>query len=149
MIEVHRADLGWLDRLVPLFEAYRAFYAMPPDAEGARAFLRQRLERDESVIFIATLDGRPLGFTQLYPLFSSTRMARLFLLNDLFVDAAARGAGLGAALLERARQHAQEEGACELMLETGNDNPARRLYERSGYEAVDTRTFYTRGIDKT
>lgn len=148
MIQVHRADLDWLDRLVPLFEGYRAFYEMPADESGARAFLRQRLEREESVIFVATLDGRPLGFTQLYPLFSSTRMARLFLLNDLFVDGTARGTGLGAALLERARQHAQEEGACELMLETGNENPARRLYERSGYEAVTTRTFYTRDIGK-
>jgi GNAT superfamily N-acetyltransferase len=148
MIEVRRIDEGSLDELVPLFEAYRAFYDMPPDEAGARAFLQQRLTRSESVIFIATLDGRALGFTQLYPLFSSTRMARMFLLNDLFVDGAARGTGLGAALLERARQHAQEEGACELMLETGNDNPARRLYERSGYQAVTTRTFYTRDVGK-
>ena len=148
MIEVHRANLDSLDELVPLFEGYRAFYEMPADAEGARAFLQQRLERDESVIFIATLDGKPLGFTQLYPLFSSTRMARLYLLNDLFVHADARGTGLGAALLARAYQHACEEGACELMLETGNDNPARRLYERSGYEAITTRTFYARNVKK-
>lgn len=149
MIEVHRAGLDSLDELVSLFEAYRAFYQMPADPDGARAFLKQRIENDESVVFIATLDGKPLGFTQLYPLFSSTRMARLFLLNDLFVHADARGSGLGAALLARAYEHAREEGACELMLETGNDNPARRLYERSGYEAVTTRTFYTRTVGKT
>lgn len=115
---------------------------MPADAEAARRFLAARIGTDESVVFIARDGKRAVGFTQLYPLFSSTRMARMWLLNDLFVAAEARGHGVGAALLERARQHAVDTGACELMLETANDNPARRLYERSGYEHAKEYAFY-------
>jgi GNAT superfamily N-acetyltransferase len=142
-VEVIRAGSGELDALVPLFDAYRGFYEKASDPDGGRAFLAARMAAGESVVFLALHDGVPAGFTQLYPLFSSTRMARLWLLNDLFVDAGARGQGVGAALLARARQHAEETGGCELMLETAVDNPARRLYERAGYNAVTDYVFYS------
>lgn len=142
-VTVSRATPDDLDELVELFEAYRAFYEKPADPDGAREFLSRRMSAGESVVFIARdADGRVLGFTQLYPLFSSTRMKPMWLLNDLFVTADMRGQGVGAALLERAREHARGSGACELMLETANDNPARRLYERSGYEHVTGYAFY-------
>lgn len=142
-VTVSTATPDELDQLVELFESYRAFYDKPADTAGAREFLAGRMSAGESVVFIARDgEGRALGFTQLYPLFSSTRMRPMWLLNDLFVTADARGQGVGAALLERARTHARETGACELMLETANDNPARRLYERSGYEHVTEYAFY-------
>lgn len=133
--------------MAPLFDAYRRFYGKPFDPDGARAFLASRIEAGESVIFLATLDGVPAGFTQLYPLFSSTRMARMWLLNDLFVADGMRGQGVGEALLARARQHAEETGGCELMLETAVDNPARRLYERCGYACVTDYVFYSLPLD--
>ncbi len=146
-VEVVRAGEAELGALVPLFDAYRDFYGKPSDPEGGRAFLAERMAANESVIFLAILDGRPAGFTQLYPLFSSTRMARLWLLNDLFVAADLRGRGVGEALLERARQHALETGGCELMLETANDNPARRLYERCGYTRISGYSFFSLPLD--
>lgn len=146
LVEVWRAGTANLDQVVPLFDAYRQFYEKAPDLEGARNFLAARLAADESVIFLAGDRQRALGFTQLFPVFSSTRMARLWLLNDLFVTAEARGHGVGEALLKRARQHAEETGACELMLETAVDNPARRLYERSGYRHVTELAFYKLGL---
>lgn len=139
---VTRAGAGELDALAPLFDAYRRFYGMPADADAGRDFLAARLAQGESVVFLARTGGAPAGFAQLYPLFSSTRLARVWLLNDLFVDAAARGRGVGAALLGAARAHAHGDGACELILETAVDNPARRLYERSGYHAVTEYVFY-------
>lgn len=141
-LDVTRATLADLDDLVPLFDAYRRFYGKAPDASSARAFLRERIESGESVVFLARADGVPAGFTQLYPLFSSTRVARLWLLNDLFVDDGMRGRGVGSVLLARAREHALETGACELMLETAVDNPARRLYERHGYRSDDGYVVY-------
>jgi GNAT superfamily N-acetyltransferase len=135
-VQVHRARVADLEMVAPLFDAYRQFYQQPGDLDGARAFLTERLQLDESVIFLALLDaGTPAGFTQLYPIFSSTTMQRAWLLNDLFVVPVARRAGVGRALLERAHQFAHEMNAKELMLQTAVDNfAAQRLYESLGWQ---------------
>jgi len=135
-VQVTRATVDDIDVVTPLFDAYRQFYQQPGDLDGARAFLAERLERGESVIFLARLDdGTPAGFTQLYPIFSSTTMQRAWLLNDLFVAPAARRAGVGRALLERAHAFAREMNSKELMLQTAVDNfPAQRLYESLGWQ---------------
>ena len=135
-VQVTRATVDAIDVVAPLFDAYRQFYQQPGDLDAARAFLAGRLERGESVIFLARLDdGTPAGFTQLYPIFSSTSMQRAWLLNDLFVAPAARRAGVGRALLERAHAFAHETNSRDLMLQTAVDNlPAQRLYESLGWQ---------------
>jgi ribosomal protein S18 acetylase RimI-like enzyme len=135
-IEVRRATAADLEAVAPLFDGYRQFYRRPPDLAAARAFLAERFARDDSVIFVATIDGdsRPVGFTQLYPVFSSVSLGRAWILNDLFVDPGARGRGVGEALLERARRHGIETGALYLELATEQTNRlAQRLYERLGW----------------
>jgi hypothetical protein len=95
-IQVRQASVTDLEALVPLFDGYRQFYGKPSDIPLARAFLLERFEHNQSVIFIATQpDGSAVGFTQLYPSFSSVSAARTFLLNDLFVAPAARRSGVG------------------------------------------------------
>jgi GNAT superfamily N-acetyltransferase len=134
-IKTLRATLEHLGEVAPLFDLYRQFYAQPPDPEGARDFIRERLERGESVIFLARAGERPAGFTQLFPSFSSVSMRRLWILNDLYVAAEARKLGVGEALLERARQWALETRAKGLELATATDNfPAQRLYEKIGWK---------------
>jgi GNAT superfamily N-acetyltransferase len=135
-VQVTRALVDDTETVAPLFDAYRQFYQQPGDLDGARAFLAERLGRGESVIFLARLDdGMPAGFTQLYPIFSSTSMQRAWLLNDLFVAPTARRAGVGRALLERAHAFARETDSKELMLQTAVDNlPAQRLYESLGWQ---------------
>ncbi|TME71025.1 MAG: GNAT family N-acetyltransferase, partial [Chloroflexi bacterium] len=64
---MRRAGVGDLDDVAPLFDGYRQFYGQPSDLAAARAFLAERLRRDESVIFVAIADDVTLGFTQLYP----------------------------------------------------------------------------------
>jgi GNAT superfamily N-acetyltransferase len=146
-LTVVRAESAHLEQVVPLFDLYRQFYKKTPNLEGARAFLRERLEREESVIFLALLDDTPVGFTQLYPLFSSGSMGRIWLLNDLYVAEAGRKHGVGAALLERARQHGIETGALRLMLQTAFDNfPAQRLYERMGWQRDTVFWVYELGL---
>jgi GNAT superfamily N-acetyltransferase len=131
---IRRAGLDDLDRLAPLFDAYRRFYQQPGDLPRARDFLRERLQRDQSVILLAVRDGALIGFTQLYPLFSSVRTARIWLLNDLYVARHARRGGVARGLLDAAAQFAREGGAAGLMLETGRDNaPARALYRAAGW----------------
>jgi len=135
-VQVTRATVDDIETVAPLFDAYRQFYQQPGDLDGARAFLAERLARGESVIFLALLDdGTPAGFTQIYSIFSSTSMQRAWLLNDLFVAPAARRAGVGRALLERAHAFARETNSKELMLQTAVDNvPAQRLYESLGWQ---------------
>jgi GNAT superfamily N-acetyltransferase len=134
VIEVRRAGLGDVDDLAPLFDGYRQFYSQRSDVAAARAFLGERLRRDESVIFIAAVDGQAVGFTQLYPSFSSVSLRRLWILNDLFVSSGGRRGGVGRALLERARQWAVETGAKGLTLATAPTNAAARaLYESCGW----------------
>lgn len=132
---VIRATVEHLDLVAPLFDGYRQFYKQPSNLDGARQFIKDRLIRHESVIFLALVDEAGVGFTQLYPSFSSTSMRRLWILNDLFVASSGRRQGIGEALLERARQFAIDDGAKGLMLETAVTNTtAQKLYERLGWK---------------
>ena len=128
-----------LEDLIPLFDGYRQFYGQRPDPAAARAFLMARMDRDESVIYLAfTGDRKPTGFTQLYPSFSSVSLKPLWILNDLYVGSDVRRGGIGRALLERARQHAVETGAKGLVLSTGVTNKAAQtLYESCGWRRDD------------
>ena len=133
---VRQATIHDLDLLVPLFDAYRQFYQQPADPLLARQFLADRLAHHESVILLAQAPNEDgLGFTQLYPLFSSTRAARTYLLNDLFVVAAARRLGVARRLLEEAARTARALGAIGMSLSTAHDNVnAQKLYESLGWQ---------------
>jgi len=140
-----RAEQEHMHLLAPLFDAYRVFYERPSDLNGAGHYLSERLSNLESVIFLAlTEDGQQgLGFTQLYPSFTSLRMRRLWILYDLFVTPQSRRRGIGRALMERAREFAVETGATRLELSTAMDNrPAQALYESLGYVKDDAFYFY-------
>jgi GNAT superfamily N-acetyltransferase len=143
---IERLGLEDVELLVPLFDEYRIFYGAASDQEGARIFLSDRLKLDESVIFIA-VEGegntkRAVGYTQLYPSFSSVSMQRLLILNDLFVTAELRAHGLGSMLLESARDYAIRTNTKGLSLTTMTGNVgAQRLYEAQGYIRDDE--FYT------
>jgi ribosomal protein S18 acetylase RimI-like enzyme len=129
----------------PLFDAYRVFYEAASDPEGAQKFLHDRWRLRESVLFIAYEDERPLGFVQLYPLFSSVDMRRLWLLHDLFVIPSTRRSGVGRALMRRAEQHARESGAAGLTLSTALDNTrAQALYESEHYARDEVFCVYNR-----
>ena len=135
MITVRQATIFDLDSLVPLFDAYRQFYRRPSDRDLARRFLRDRFEHSQSVIFIALEDGTSaVGFTQLYPSFSSAAVARIFILNDLFVEPGSRRLGVGTQLLEEAARFGRAAGAVRLTLSTEVTNvAARELYESCGW----------------
>lgn len=136
MLRIRQATIEDMDVLVPLFDGYRQFYGQPADAERALAFLAQRFAHHESMILLACDGaGAGIGFTQLYPLFSSVRTARTYLLNDLFVAATARRQGVAARLLRAAATHAKALGAIELSLSTARDNDAAQaLYESLGWQ---------------
>ena len=134
-VTLRRATIADIEPLVLLFDGYRRFYENPTDIEGARRFLTARLEAGESVVFVADRDGRLVGFTQLYPSFSSGTMNRLWILNDLFVAPEHRRGGVGAALLQAAEHFAREGKSKGLVLATQKTNAAAKaLYERCGWK---------------
>jgi ribosomal protein S18 acetylase RimI-like enzyme len=144
---VRQATIADLDLLVPLFDAYRRFYRNPSDPDAARRFLRERLELGQSVIFLAFKDSVAVGFTQLYPSFSSGSMARIFILNDLFVAPHARRCATGSALLDAAARHGRSAGAVRLVLSTELTNvTAQALYEKAGWTRDSAFCVYQLGL---
>jgi GNAT superfamily N-acetyltransferase len=95
-----------------------------------------RFQHNQSIIFLAlTPGGSAVGFTQLYPSFSSASAARIFILNDLFVVAEARRSGAGRVLLKAAADFGQAVGAVRLTRSTEVTNlAAQALYEASGWK---------------
>lgn len=125
-----------------LFDQYRQFYQQASDLPAATLFLTDRMKEKESVILVAVAEGELLGFCQLYPIFSSVSMQRAWLLNDLFVQEAARGKGIASDLLDAAAKLAKDQGAKWILLQTGATNgPAQALYEKKGW-VRETDLFY-------
>lgn len=144
-MNIERVTLSGLEELNELFDTYRVFYEKESDKETSKAFLKERIENKESVIYISrNEEGIATGFVQLYPLFSSTRMKRFWLLNDLFVDSDFRGQGFSKALIEQSKELCRETGACGMMLETAKDNHiGNRLYPTTGFNLDEDHNFYT------
>jgi GNAT superfamily N-acetyltransferase len=148
-VSTRRAAAGDLDAAAGLFDLYRQFQKQAPDPDGARAFIGERLERGDSVIFLAEDETGALGFAQLFPSFSSVGMTRTFTLNDLYVTAEARGRGVATALLDAAAAFAEAEGASRLMLLVATDNAAAEaLYVREGWQRVDSFFIYLLPLGK-
>ncbi|MFM9840447.1 MAG: GNAT family N-acetyltransferase [Cyclobacteriaceae bacterium] len=145
IIKTEQATITDLDQLSVLFDQYRVFYKKSSDVAAAKKFLSERIEKKESIIFISFDDKNAMtGFTQLYPLFSSTRMKRLWLLNDLFVDSNYRGQGFSVTLIERAKALCKETSACGLMLETAKTNDiGNNLYPKTGFTLDEDHNYYS------
>jgi ribosomal protein S18 acetylase RimI-like enzyme len=133
-IQIVQADLSHVDAVAEVFDAYRQYYGQQSDIEGARQFLAERIANKESIIFLALEGNQSLGFTQLYPMFSSVSMRRSWTLNDLYVKENIRSKGIGKALLGTAQNFIVKQGHKGLLLETTpNNTKAQSLYERLGW----------------
>ncbi|MFD2177710.1 GNAT family N-acetyltransferase [Veronia pacifica] len=134
--QITKATLEDAEHIAQLFDAYRVFYQQESDVRLAESFIFERLKNYESVIFVArSINGEWLGFTQLYPSFSSVSAHRIWILNDLFVAETARRLGVGKQLMNAAKHFANETGAMGIALETAEDNhSAQALYESLGYQ---------------
>lgn len=138
-----KATLQDIGQLSELFDQYRIFYHKASDVPAAEQFLTERIENGDSKIFVAETEERLVGFVHLYPLFSSTRMKRYWLLNDLFVNESYRGKGFSKELIEQAKEMAQSTDACGILLETGKSNDiGNKLYPSCGFELYDEVNFY-------
>lgn len=133
-MEIYQATVKDLEGVSVLFNLYRVFYQQTADLEGAKTYIKNRLESKDSVIFVVKDKQKYVGFTQLYPTFSSISMNRAWILNDLYVNAESRKQGIGKMLLHKAKDYGIETGAKSISLSTAPDNySAQRLYEKNGY----------------
>jgi ribosomal protein S18 acetylase RimI-like enzyme len=144
---VRQATIHNLEQLVPLFDSYRQFYGRASDLCAAREFLLARFHHNESTVFIAHEGEKAIGFTQLYPSFSSISLARIFILNDLFVHERARRKGVASALMSAAVKFATASGADRLSLSTATTNAAAQaLYQSAGWKRDDQFLVYDLAI---
>lgn len=141
--QIIRAGMQHLDDVVPLFDAYRMFYRQPSDKEGARNFLRERFERQDTVLFLAVHNRQPAGFAHLFPFFTSVGLQNHWILNDLFVNATFRSLGIGHLLMDACKQHALKTGAKGLFLQTEKSNQiARKFYLAQGFIEDEENVYY-------
>lgn len=151
MIRVRAAKIEDIDQLSELFDLYRFFYEKQSDISKAKQFLAERISKNESQIFVIDHEtGGLLGFVQLYPIFSSTRMQRMWLLNDLFIKKEYRGQGFSVELINKSKELCIETQACGLLLETAKTNDiGNNLYPRTQFELDAEHNYYFWNSDVT
>jgi len=133
-LTVRTATLGDLNAIAPLFDAYRRFFTEEPDLAISRRFLRERLERHESVVLVAFEGLEAVGFLQLYPLFSSWYCRRQWFLSDLYVDGRFRERGIGKYLVTACIDYAKRTGARAVLVELPFSEPHLvRFYGNLGF----------------
>jgi ribosomal protein S18 acetylase RimI-like enzyme len=144
-MKIRKINSSECDLVADLFDRYRMFYRQPSDPALARKYIQARLDNNESTIFVALVEGTPVGFTQLYPYYSSIRAAKNWILNDLYVDRVYRKQKIGEALMQTAMDFARQEGAAFMELQTAKDNlVAQGLYEKLGFmKQQPASDFYT------
>jgi len=133
---VKQASIEHIDEIANLFNEYRVFYKQMSDIGGAKQFLQERFEHRDSVIFFVVDEeaDKVVGFTQLYPSYSSVSMKRIWILNDLFVLDTYRNQGVASRLLEQAKCYGTLTNAVRISLSTAITNEtAQKLYEQKGY----------------
>ena len=154
-LRILQAGPDQLDQLVPLFEQYRGYYGADENPDAARAFLRDRMADLQSVIYLAlgSRDDGPeeaLGFVQLYPGFSSVSMQRVWNLHDIFVLPDARGAGVGHALIDKAKHLAEHSDSGGLTTSFRHHNAsAQSLFKSAGFQHDDEFEYYFLALSDT
>lgn len=133
-MRIEQATIKDLPDIAFLFDQYRIFYRQPGDLEAAQKFIQARLQQQDAVIFLARENNQPVGYTQLFPSWSSVSMQRVWILNDLFVMPENRNQGIAKALMNKAKDHAESTNAARIILATEVTNKiGQSLYESMGY----------------
>jgi len=140
---IKKVGLNELDETAELFNLYRIFYRQNEDYQQCREFVRERMIHDQSTIFVVYANDKAVGFVQLYKLYHYIKLAKQYLLSDLFVHPDYRGHGLSVVLINQAKQWCVDTEACGLMLETEKTNDiGNKLYPRCGFEYAGNHNYY-------
>jgi GNAT superfamily N-acetyltransferase len=127
-MEIRRARDDEIEALTQLFiQARNEMDYLPKVPDEAVVPIAARIREHEEV-WVAEEDGRLLGFLGIE---HSTNLDAP-VLEKLYVEPAEQNHGVGSALLDKAKELRPDE----LYLWVFQKNPARRLYERHGFELV-------------
>lgn len=134
---IRKASLKDLDQLTPLFDKYLIFYKKKSNLEKHKSFLKERIENNEAIIFMAFDDenkDKAIGFALIYPTFSSVLLSKILILNDLYVDSTIRKNGVGEKLILETVALAKELDSNLIRLRTAKNNViAQGLYHKMGF----------------
>ena len=143
---IRKATINDLDQLTTLFNKYLVFYKKTFDLEKQKSYLKERIENDEATIFIAFDDkikDKAVGFSLIYPTFSSPLLSKILILNDLYVDSTIRKNGIGQKLILETVELAKEHNAYLIRLRTAKNNViAQELYHKMGFVRDDYQLTY-------
>ena len=135
ILKITSDSLKLLDDAAFLFNEYRKFYNQESDIKKSTSFLQDRINNNESEIFLClNEENQAVGFMQLYKSFSSVGLRKIYILNDLYVEDKSRGKGVGRFLIDEAKKFAIENQVTKITLTTAKTNKvAQNLYENEGY----------------
>lgn len=107
---------------------------MPLRKEVKESLIGEMANFPGTVCFLAFDDNEAAGIATCFYGFSTFEAQKILNIHDLAVNPEFRGRGIGRALIKAVEKKAREAGCCKLTLEVREDNRARNLYERSGFE---------------
>ena len=142
---IEQCTISHLDNFAILFNDYRVHFEQPADLIGSKAFIADRLTKNQAVIFLAIDEESKalMGFTLLYPMYSSLKAKSTWTLNDMFIAEKFRKFGVATQLLDRVKRFGEETDAQWITLKTGTDNlQAQALYEKFGFRKDEDCYYY-------
>jgi ribosomal protein S18 acetylase RimI-like enzyme len=142
-LTIRQATIQDLPKLVPIFDSYREYFGQQKDPAAVKQFLFEKFEHFESVVFIAQLQEEVVGFAQLYPVFSSLTLQRVWLLNDFFITEGFRGSGVGTRLFATVKEYTllTKSKGIELSVEHTNKK-AWAFWEKQGFQLDEDFRYY-------
>ncbi|MGX6444843.1 N-acetyltransferase family protein [Neobacillus sp. K501] len=143
-VKIRQATIVDVPNLVPIFDEYREYFKQQKNPAEVERFLFEKFEHLESVIFLAEIDSEVIGFAQVYPIFSSLTLKRVWLLNDFFIFEAYRNRGVGSELFRKVKEFSilTKAKGIELSVEHVNEK-AWQFWERLGFKIDDEFRYYS------
>ena len=134
-IVITRATKEHYNDVGALFDLYRQFYKYKTNLKASTKYIKDRINQNESFIFICFYKKEPAGFVQLYETFDSLNINKKLILYDLYVDRKYRKNGIGRKLMNEAKKLAKFKKIQNIELSTAKNNKkAQSLYESLDYK---------------
>lgn len=131
---VQRANNHDLTQLAVLFDHYRQSKGATANLEQSYHYLKQRLQQQQTVIFMLVKSESVVGFVILYLGFSSLSCSSHYILDDVYVTPTCRAQGAAKQLIDTAILFARQENAMQISVKTTQNNTvAEALYAKMGF----------------